>query len=322
MIIPLGLALIFIVHLSRNIYIDSSNLKNRFLPNDASEESSSELVSNKSSSETETVTLLKRWNKYMRTYRYIAASPRFDYPYWMYPTKECGSGPSFDNFFKLPLQVRSRLGEDSFIYKTFFQDKNITSDDGTYIELGAYDGSTESNTHFFDKCLGWKGLLIEGNPENYNKVIANRPFANKMSFAPSCSAEYERVNHTVPFYRYPMTNVGMADTAKTYQGKPTVNVPCGPLHPVLEDVFQEKPILFFSLDVEGAEKMVLDTIDFKRVVIYVLMIEIKNNDCKNDSCLVRQQVRAHMEKEGYKRYEGLVEASDIYVHPESPYQIP
>ena len=55
----------------------------------------------------------------------------FDYPYWMYPTKECGSGPSFDNFFKLPLQVRSRLGEDSFIYKTFFQEKNITSDDGT-----------------------------------------------------------------------------------------------------------------------------------------------------------------------------------------------
>jgi hypothetical protein len=51
----------------------------------------------------------------MRSYRYIATSPRFDYPYWMYPTKECGSGPGFDNFFQLPIHVRSRLGEDSFI---------------------------------------------------------------------------------------------------------------------------------------------------------------------------------------------------------------
>jgi hypothetical protein len=317
-VIPLGLAFGFIIHLSSNFSIADSYLKSLHLPEDnpPEYESSSELTS-----ESETVTL-KRWNKYMRRYRYTAASPRFDYPYWMYPTKECGSGPGFDNFFRLPLTVRSRLGEDSFIYKTFFEGKNITGEDGTYIELGAYDGSTESNTHFFDKCLGWRGLLIEGNPENFNKVIGNRPFAHKMSFAPSCSSEYERVNHTVPFYRYPMTNVGMAGAAKSYKGKPTVDVPCGPLNPVLEDVFQKKPILFFSLDVEGAEKMVLDTIDFKRVIIYVLMIEIKNNDCHNDSCLVRKQVRAHMEKEGYKRYEGLVHASDIYVHPESPYQIP
>jgi hypothetical protein len=115
-----------------------------------------------------------------------------------------------------------------------------------------------------------------------------------------------------------MTNVGMVGAAKTYKGKPTEDVPCGPLNPVLEDVFQEKPILFFSLDVEGAEKMVLDTIDFKRVIIYVLMIEIQNNDCQNDSCLVRKQVRAHMEKEGYKRYVRLLKASDsFYVHQES-----
>mmetsp|Transcript_1227 Transcript_1227/g.1614 ORF Transcript_1227/g.1614 Transcript_1227/m.1614 type:complete len:172 (+) Transcript_1227:165-680(+) len=137
-IIPLGLALLFVVHLSNN----HSYLKSLYLLKNASE-SSSKLMT-----KSETVTL-KRWNKYMRSYRYIATSPRFDYPYWMYPTKECGSGPGFDNFFQLPNHVRSRLGEDSFIYKTFFKGKNITGEDGTYIELGAYDGVTESNTHFF-----------------------------------------------------------------------------------------------------------------------------------------------------------------------------
>eukprot|EP00539_Tryblionella_compressa_P001336 CAMPEP_0178745380 /NCGR_PEP_ID=MMETSP0744-20121128/7269_1 /TAXON_ID=913974 /ORGANISM="Nitzschia punctata, Strain CCMP561" /LENGTH=193 /DNA_ID=CAMNT_0020398569 /DNA_START=128 /DNA_END=709 /DNA_ORIENTATION=- len=175
---------------------------------------------------------------------------------------------------------------------------------------------------FFDKCLGWKGLLIEGNPDNYQGVLTNRPFSHKMSLAPSCSAEFEAVNKTVPFYRYPMTNAGLMGHAKTYEGKPTVDVPCGPLGPILETIFEEEPIQFFSLDVEGAEHLVLETIDFTKVRIHVFMIEIQNNHCREQSCLVRSQVRARMQKEGYLRYENLVVASDIYVHPESPYQIP
>ena len=55
-----------------------------------------------------------------------------------------------------------------------------------------------------------------------------------------------------------------------------VTVPCGPLGPVIEHVFGGKLDLpprvnFFSLDVEGAEKLVLDTIDFSRVQIDILM---------------------------------------------------
>lgn len=33
---------------------------------------------------------------------------------------------------------------------------------------------------------------------------------------------------------------------------------------------------FFSLDVEGAEKLVVDTIDFSRVQIDIFMIEVQN----------------------------------------------
>ena len=138
-----------------------------------------------------------------------------------------------------------------------------------------------------------------------------------MSFAPSCQSE-----ETVQFYRYPITNVGLPGFAKTYEGKPTVDVPCGPLTPVLLDVFDGLPINFFSLDVEGSERLVLDTIDFELVVIHVMMIEIQNNDCRNDACQVRKEVRAKMESAGYLRYEGLVHASDIYVRKDSPFQMP
>jgi hypothetical protein len=47
-------------------------------------------------------------------------------------------------------------------------------DTGTYVELGAFQGRAESNSAFFDLCLGWKGLLIEGNPAHYSKLVQNR----------------------------------------------------------------------------------------------------------------------------------------------------
>jgi hypothetical protein len=92
----------------------------------------------------------------------------------------------------------------------------------------------------------------------------------------------------------------------------------------LEDIFEftNKRINFFSLDVEGSEYRVLQTIDFSKVFIDVMMIEIQNNYCPRDKCEVREQVRKKMASEGYRRYEGLVPKSDIYVHPKSPFQLP
>jgi len=260
--------------------------------------------------------------KYFLKYRYIPPATKFE---WVSPYlrgTECGEGPDFEPWFSQGVEQRSRLEEDRIIYESFFKGKDIKN--GTYIELGGYDGRTESNSHFFEKCLGWKGLLIEGNPENYHKLVTNRRYAHKMSFAPSCDAAYEAENKTVEFYWYPMTNVGLLGSATTYEGKQTVSVPCGPLSPVVEDIFQEgEHINFFSLDVEGAEMMVLNTINFKKVNIDILMIEVENQNCKkNVDCVVRNQVRAKMEEEGYVRYEDFVHASDVYVHPNSPFQMP
>jgi hypothetical protein len=259
--------------------------------------------------------------KYNTSYHYHPAGP----PIIPFPAQECGQGPDFKDFFKLNNRVRSRLNEDKTIYETLFKGKlDSLTKGGTFVELGAFDGSIESNTMFFERCLGWKGLLIEGNPENYRKVLKNRPLSHRMSFAPSCDAEYERVNKTVQFYRYPMTNVGLPGKAKTYEGKPTVDVPCGPLGPALEDIFEaEQRIAFFSLDVEGSEPMVLETIDFDKIIIEVLMIEVENDSCPRVAiCETRKQVRAKMAKLGYQRYENMVRASDIYVHPKSRFQMP
>jgi hypothetical protein len=257
-----------------------------------------------------------RMEKYLTVYNYTP--PLAEEP-GGHPASICGTGQDFEDFFKLSHQVRSRLKEDLTIYNLFF--KNKLNNTGTYVELGAFDGSIEANTKFFDICLGWKGLLIEGNPISFQKVIKNRPQAHRISFAPSCDAKFEQVNKTIEFYKYPMTNARLLGKALTYEGKPTVDVPCGPLSPVLEDIFEGAPINFFSLDVEGAEPMVLRTIDFNKVMIEVMMIEVKNNHC-GAICKSRDEIRSIMKQAGYKRYERVVQASDVYVHPNSRFQMP
>jgi len=76
---------------------------------------------------------------------------------------------SFDNnkpyFF-------SQQGEDLLIYRNFI---NTHVKDGVFLELGACDGLLYSNTLFFEKYLGFKGILIEPVKEFYDKLIKNRP---------------------------------------------------------------------------------------------------------------------------------------------------
>jgi hypothetical protein len=267
----------------------------------------------------------RRMLKYYKSYFYVPPV-RTDALTRDFPAKECGVAPAFDGFFSLDSRQRSANNEDKWIYENLFKGKNnetiMNNVRGTFVEIGAFNGMQESNSRFFEQCLGWEGLLVEGQPGNYRGVLRDRPFAHKMSFAPSCDAEYERVNKTVQFANYPMTNSGLKGHAKTYDSKPHIDVPCGPFTPVLEDIFafSNKRINFFSLDVEGAEHLVLKTIDFSKVMIDVIMIEIRNNHCRN-ICEVREQIRQKMSAEGYLRYEGLVFKSDIHIHPKSIYQL-
>jgi len=45
--------------------------------------------------------------------------------------------------------------------------------DGYFIDIGAYDGITISNTYALEK-IGWKGICVEPVPEIYERLIKNR----------------------------------------------------------------------------------------------------------------------------------------------------
>ena len=63
--------------------------------------------------------------------------------------------------------------------------KYINFKNGYYIECGANDGIRQSNTFHFEKSKGWKGVLIEPSPHNFQKCVANRGLNNSI-FCNAC----------------------------------------------------------------------------------------------------------------------------------------
>src|SRR3974390_100826 len=45
---------------------------------------------------------------------------------------------------------------------------------GVFVDVGAYDGISFSNTLMFERELGWTGLCIEPNPDVFPRLIENR----------------------------------------------------------------------------------------------------------------------------------------------------
>ncbi len=67
------------------------------------------------------------------------------------------------------MQYYSQFGQDKFLHEKFF---NYVKD-GYFIDIGAHNGETGSNTLFFE-TLGWNGICIEPNPEQFDALILKR----------------------------------------------------------------------------------------------------------------------------------------------------
>lgn len=67
----------------------------------------------------------------------------------------------------------SEYGEDAWIYHNL-----QLPQDGFFIDVGAGDGITTSNTFFLER-RHWKGLCIDADPQNHWRLIKNRRFVER-----------------------------------------------------------------------------------------------------------------------------------------------
>ena len=137
-----------------------------------------------------------------------------------------------------------------------------TSERGIFVEIGAYDGIHSSNTLMLERCFNWTGLLIEASPDTFTKLLQSQRSATMVN-APSCPngqvVQMSRAGGAVAAVVDFASQSYMAKWGH-HMGAPKerINVTCREMRDMMRDAGHAHAH-FLSLDVQGAEEIVLRT---------------------------------------------------------------
>ncbi len=162
---------------------------------------------------------------------------------------------------------------------------------GYYVEIGANDGISQSNTNFLERRHEWQGVLIEPVPSLFQKLIKNRSHKNFFWNVACCSFEHDSdliemtygdlmsVSHFRNIDIDPDIHISEAESYLASNEHPyKFLAQAKTLQSVLELSNAPNLIDFFSLDVEGAEIEVLSGIDFDIYMFRFILIESRTFD--------------------------------------------
>lgn len=162
---------------------------------------------------------------------------------------------------------------------------------GTFIEAGANDGLSQSNTWHLEKRLGWSGILVEPIPE-FAQLC--KRFRSKSVVYNCALGSFDQENQIVTLrYGALMTAVEGTDNLHMHGGSVASHAEAGARMAgdqpyefqstirtisTLAKLNGMKHVDLFSLDVEGFEINVINGIDFEELSIGYILIETSNID--------------------------------------------
>ena len=196
--------------------------------------------------------------------------------------------------------------------------KYLDYSNGYFVELGANDGFTQSNTLALENKKGWRGVLIEPSPHlflscckfrakdgnsihccacvpfDYQEKYVDIEYANMMSVSTSLNSD---INDLESFI----------NSAKSQLDKFSRGLRFGAIASTLTSVLEASnspaDIDFMSLDVEGAELAVLSGLDFSKFKIKYILVECRNFE----------RLEIFLKKVGYKFLEKLSHHDYLFI---------
>ncbi|QHE83763.1 FkbM family methyltransferase [Hydrogenophaga sp. BPS33] len=188
-------------------------------------------------------------------------------------------------------------------------EKYVNHDNGYFVELGANDGVTQSNSLYFEKHRNWRGLLIEPTPHNFVKCRKNRSPRNSIHCAACVSFGYDQDFVRMAYSNLMSTPLSLgsdisdpmshANSGSKFLQDAEVVFEFGAVARTLNSILIEaqapKLIDFLSLDVEGAELEVLQGVDHEAFHFKFILVECRDFDRMN----------AYLEPLGYRLAEQL-----------------
>ncbi len=197
-------------------------------------------------------------------------------------------------------KAMSQLGQDEWVIE-----QTNNKRDGYFVEIGAYDGKTLSNTYLLEKEYGWSGICAECNPETIPQLINNR----------SCVIETRALMHknnlNVPFYSAEDPLLSMVFMYSSMENVATKEV-LYPQHIVKTVTINEMlkahnaptDIDYISVDAEGMELFIVTVFDFQKYNVKYWTVEVQDNT--ENAAYLRQFFYYH-------GYESEVRDWDLFV---------
>jgi FkbM family methyltransferase len=196
----------------------------------------------------------------------------YEHPYAFYRGQMYQKIWDYDGSSVRNKQYFSQSGQDKIIHETFFKD--YTS--GFFLELGAYDGISGSNCLFYEKFKNWDGIAIEASETQFVKLEKNRSCKTLKAVIGERVEEVEFVEVTqgltqmsgINYENYSRSLAIFHSNEKTEIEKRTV------ITKTVDSILREGMVVdFMSIDIEGNEMGVLNSIDFERYEFRVICLE-------------------------------------------------
>ena len=198
----------------------------------------------------------------------------------------------------------SQLGQDLEVIK-FYNSKQ----GGFFIEIGASDGLKLSNTYLLETKYNCKGICCEPIPENFEKLVKNRP--NSICIK---EAVYNQTGLTLKFdiaNNFDLLS-GISDHIDSHKSEVDANKTCIQVQTIsLLDLLNKASapsfIEYMSLDTEGSELEILKNFDFEKYTFG--LIDLEHNYVEPR----RTQINNLLLSKGYI-YKGQNKWDDMYKH--------
>jgi FkbM family methyltransferase len=158
---------------------------------------------------------------------------------------------------------------------------------GYFVEFGATDGISLSNTVLLEREYGWSGICAEPIPFQFEKLKQNR----------KCSVDHRVVyNTTGEQIKFKINQESLDESGIVDKDdKDAFDVESVTLVDLLRQYNAPKHINYLSIDTEGTEFSIIENFDFYNYTIDIITIE--HNYVEEN----RKKIYSHLIPLGYKR---------------------
>ena len=198
------------------------------------------------------------------------------------------------------MEYSSQIGQDRFIDEFFDKKENAF-----FVDIGASDGITCSNTYFLEKYRKWKGICIEPLPEEFKKLQNNRISINLNVSVSDFEGETDFTH--IEGYANMLSGITkeynethlerIKGEVNHYGGKiNNIKVPVKSLQSIFDE-YNVKDVDFCSIDTEGSEFNIVKSINFEKTLIKVFIIENNYKETEIEEFLKNKNYTLHTKLE-------------------------